>query len=146
MIGILLHMHTLSPSCLSTNGRVHWIKWTLLHFTTDALVLQHGRVRFSSWTCPLKSLDASAVLGGRVLFELHLRPSKIWMRPASAIDALGFFVKRVQQRLCCVYHFCGRIQKGRGELVCNRYCSTCSILQRHTVFCLKQMKSFSHRG
>ncbi len=78
----------------------------------DALVFQHGRVRFSSWTRPRKSVDASAILGGCVQSELRLHPSKVWMRPACVVDALGIFGKRVQTRPYCVHHFCGRVHGG----------------------------------
>ncbi len=60
----------------------------------DALVLPHGCVRNSCWTRPQESLDASAVLGGRFQSELRLCPSTIWMRPASAVDALVFLTTR----------------------------------------------------
>ncbi len=83
-----------------------------MHVTMDTLVLQHERVRFSSRAHPLESLDASAVFCGRVQSELRLRPSKMWMRPASAVDALEIFGKRVQMRPWCVHHFCERVQGG----------------------------------
>ncbi len=91
-----------------------------MHLTMDALVLQHRRVRFSSWTRPLKSRDASAVLGGHVQSEVRLRPTKIWTRPGSIVDAPGICGKRFQTRPYCVYHFYGRVQG--GGLMCNRYC------------------------
>ncbi len=75
---------------------------------------------YSRWTRPLESLDVSSVLDGRVQSELRLRPSKIWTRPASAVDApLGISTNASRRVRAASIN---SLDASSEELVCNWYC------------------------